>query len=79
MRLPYFLLGLAVGLFLAFLFPQAFAATNPDAEPPAIRLQKPAKSKSQCILKTTTQRFMISPDGEYQYAGGFTMWTACDR
>jgi hypothetical protein len=55
------------------------AAPNPTIETPPLTLSKPKDAKVRCILKMTTQRFLIRSDGRMEYAGGFTMWTACDR
>lgn len=57
----------------------AFSAPNPEIETPPLTLSKPKDAKVRCILKMTTQRFFIRSDGRMEYAGGFTMWTACDR
>lgn len=55
----------------------AWSSPNPKAETPLLGSQKPASVDHRCILKTTTQRFFIAPDGKMTYAGGFVIWMKC--
>lgn len=53
----------------------AFATVDPKQ--PLTATQKPASADHRCILKTTTQRIFIAPDGTQTYAGGFVVWMKC--
>lgn len=67
---------LAAACFIGLAY-HTWPAVNPDQETPLIRPAKPKGADHRCILKTTTQRFLVDPDGTTTYAGGFTIWMKC--
>lgn len=74
----YLAVALLVLAGLIYIDSQANAATSLDQAIPSIRPQPAKKPVNRCLQAITTQRFMVGPDGKMTYAGGFTMWTACE-
>ena len=74
----YLAVAMLVLAGLVWITSQAKAATTTRQAIPSIRPQPARKPVKRCLQAITTQRFLISPDGKMTYAGGFTMWTACE-